>query len=306
MRRRKTGEQSSDVQPTAERPRYCPTCGALNINRGLRCTTCGQVFDSDTPVETYWDKPQEADRTVDDQPYSAGYQEMTSPLSPENDLPDTEVTVPYTPVADRWSSSSGRLGADPTSPDAFAPPGVDLAPARGGPPGWLLGLFGILLIGAVAVAVLTLVVRPLLADRVESATSDAIVEALAQATLAPDVTAGTVVVTEQEINRTLRANQDDYRPVEDARIQIRRGGIEVTFRVYGVSGSLTGTVAVRSGKVVIADPQMNRVADQLIDVDAIARRAEEAINDLLKRNNLRPTAVTLTNNTLTITTEPTQ
>ena len=213
-------------------------------------------------------------------------------------------TRPYTPVVDPWSSMGGRLGADPGSASAFVPPVMGpVERPEGGPPGWFLGLVGILLIAMVAFAALALIVRPVVSDQVGSAAGDAISTSLARATVIPDVSAGTVVVTEQEISRAIRANRDDLQPVENLRVQIRRTGIEATFSVYGVSGSLTGSVQVQNGRIVIVDPHLNGAVGRMIAVDHIARDAERAINDLLARNNLRATAVTLSDDTMTITTE---
>jgi hypothetical protein len=218
---------------------------------------------------------------------------------------DLQATVPFTPVTDPWSSKGGRLGADPGSKEAFvAPSAGDVRRDGGGPPGWVLGLIGVLMIAGVAIAALILVAKPLINERIESATSDAISTALEQATVVPDAVEGTVVVSEQDVNRTLRANREAYQPVEDARVQIRRSGITVAFTVYGVSGKVTGSVKVRNGRIVITNPKLDGVADQVIDVDRVARNAELAIHAYLVRNNLRPTAVKLDNDTLTITTEP--
>jgi hypothetical protein len=160
------------------------------------------------------------------------------------------------------------------------------------------------LILAVAVATVALVARPFLAERVEDSAGEAIGRALAQATVAPDISAGTVVISETEINRGLRARADDFDPVENLRVQIRRSGIEATFSIYGFDGTLTGQVAMENDRVVIRNPELDGPADRVIDVDNIADDAEDAINDLLTRNNLRPTAVATSDDTLTITTEP--
>jgi hypothetical protein len=154
----------------------------------------------------------------------------------------------------------------------------------------------------VAAATLLLVVRPLVSDRIESVTGDAIATALSQTTIEQPAGAGTMVISEQQINRSIRANRASYQPVEDLRVQIRRSGIQATFSVYGTSATLTGTVKVRNGRIVIVNPVLTGSAGRVVSVDRIAADAERAINDYLKRNNLKPTAVTLADDTLTITT----
>lgn len=287
-------------------------CGAANTGFGLRCTICGYVYEAADSVAQYWDRVVEPNRSfhsakLDRDEDDIEESDEQSVLA-DDDHGEVGATTPYRPVVDPWSSIGGRLGAEPGSPRAFTTP-TDAANATrrdGGPPGWLLGLAGSLLIGLVAAAALILVAQPLLADRVESATSDAIGMALSDVTVVPDVAAGTVVVDEAEINRTIRANRDDYAPLEDLRIQIRRRGIVATFSVYGISGTLTGSVELVDDRIVIADPSVNGIADRMIDVDSIAANGEDAINDLLARNNLKPIAVTTTDDTLTITTEPRQ
>lgn len=299
MRRNFTGSETPE-----ERPRFCPNCGAANTTFGLRCTACGHLYSDKPPVESYWDYANAPVATT--LAYNAENSDVDRD-GPGDAAPETMATRPYAPVIDPWSSMRGRLGAPQGSPEAFVPPPI--APIRrreGGPPGWFLGLLGILLIAIVAVAALALLVRPVVSDQVESAAGDAIGTSLANATIVPDVTSGTVVVTEQEINRSIRANRDDYEPLEDLRVQIRRTGIEATFTVYGVAGTLTGSVKAQNGKVVVVDPQLRGAAGRMIDIDRIAQDAEQAINDLLARNNLRATAVTLSDDTVTIATAPAQ
>jgi hypothetical protein len=285
-------------------------CGAANTGFGLRCTICGYVYEAADTVAQYWDSVVEPNRTSHSATLDREEDDIDEsdeqPVLTDDDRVEITATTPYRPVVDPWSSIGGRLGAEPGSPQAFTTP-TDAANATrrdGGPPGWLLGLAGSLLIGLVAVAALVLVAQPLLADRVESATSDAIGMALSDVTVVPDAAAGTVVVDEAEINRTIRANREDYAPLEDLRIQIRRRGIVATFSVYGLSGTLTGSVEVVDDRIVIADPSVNGIADRMINVDSIAESGAEAINDLLARNHLKPTAVTLADDTLTITTTP--
>jgi hypothetical protein len=293
---------NSDQLGNEDLPRFCPNCGAANSDLGLRCTICGYLFEPADRIASYWDKV--------DQPGSSEHPLFFTEViadEPEVDAPDrSAATMPYKPVTDPWSSTGGRLGADPGTTQAFVPPRQPAGRAEndGGPPGWLLGLIGIVLVGIVAAAAGLLVFQPLVAEQVESAASDAIETALAEATIAPEGATGTVVVAERDINRTIRANGDDYGPVEDLNVQIGRKGIVATFSVYGVSATLTGTVQVVENRVVIADPAISGLADRMVDVDSIAESAADAINDLLARNNLKPTAVSHANNTLTLTTVP--
>jgi len=288
----------------AARPRFCPQCGSATSAMGLRCTVCGLMFEDIVPIASYWDRPSLPGRVVSEQFNESDHYE-TAAVAEDDDESAVLATIPCTPVVDPWSSSGGRLGAEPGSAQAFVPPsGTSAHRGQVGPPAWLLGVTGILLVLGVAAAALVFVVRPLASDRIESVAGDAIVAALSQTSVAPELGAGTVVVSEQQINRSIRTHRSDYQPVDGLRIQIRRSGIRATFSVYGMPATMTGTVRVRSGKIVIVNPTLTGTAGRIISVDRIATDAERAINDFLKRNNLRPTAVTLADDTLTITTVP--
>jgi hypothetical protein len=294
--RRGTPGRSNEEQT----PRFCPNCGAANTSLSLRCTICGQPFSTEANVASYWDTS--TGRPADDQSFIDLYSDEADRYSVSDEPPSPAApTTPFTPTVDPWSSSAGRLG------ESFVPPGAP-PPKRkqGGPPGFVLGCLGLLLILIVALAAVALVARPFLAEQVEDSAGEAIESALAEATLVPDLTAGTVVITESQINRTLRSRADDFDPVEDLRVQIRRSGIEATFTIYGIDATLTGKVAVENGRIVIQDPKLDDPAGRLIDVDTIAQDAESAINALLARSNLRATSAITTDDTLTITTEPAQ
>ena len=111
----------------------------------------------------------------------------------------------------RWSIH-GRppevgWGPSPESAQAFVPPsGTSAHRDQVGPPAWLLGVAGILLILGVAAAALVFVVRPLASDRIESVAGDAMAAALSQTSVAPELGSGTVVVSEQQINRSIRTH----------------------------------------------------------------------------------------------------
>jgi hypothetical protein len=297
MRRGTSGGSNGE-----QTPRFCPNCGAANTSLSLRCTICGQPFGSDAKVASYWSTTPA--QSTDEQSFIDLYSDDSDRFAPTEEPPSPAApTTPFTPTTDPWSSSAGRLGGGPG--EGFVPPCTPPSKRReGGPPGFVLGCFGLLLILIVAVATIALVARPFLAEQVEDSAGEAIESALAEATLVPDLTAGTVVITESQINRTLRSRADDFDPVEDPRVQIRRSGIEATFTIYGIDAKLTGKVGVEEGRIMIQDSKLDDPAGRIIDVDTIVEDAENAINSLLARNNLRATSAITTDDTLTITTEP--
>lgn len=307
MRRKK--QQSPPLpQPletvSEEAPRFCPNCGSANPSGGLRCTICGHQFASSSEVASFWSGPgQISDQPGADSP-DENYDRWAPdiPSQPDDDALSLYETRPHEPIADPWSSAAGQLAPGTATAESLTAPHRKNR-SKTGPPGWLLGCFGLLLIGAVAVAAAILLARPLIADRIEESSSDAITEAIGGVVL-PNLIPGTVVFREQDINRSLRANAEEYDPLESPRIRIRRSGFVATFTIYGVESTLTGDLKVRNGRIVIVDPKLDGVADRLLEVDDIALETEAALNDLLVRNNLRPIAITLADDTITITTEP--
>jgi hypothetical protein len=151
-----------------------------------------------------------------------------------------------------------------------------------------------------------LIVRFYLVDQVETNAHDAIESALADASIAPNPVGGIVVLTEDQINRSIRSNRADYEPLKDLRVRIRPDDVKVAFSIYGVDGSVVGTLDVVDGRIVIVDSALESDVDvdRVLDLEPIADGAENAINEYLAENDLRATDIDLADNTVTITTEP--
>jgi hypothetical protein len=311
-------DKKQEEAESKERPRFCPNCGAENVSRGLRCTICGQVFAGEGSVAEFWDTPASAAPVDNGQQYTQSYVEPRP--APEYDAAPTEEYVApapdYSRIAtppperpkDPWSASAGRLGADPNAPDAFVVPGTKRRRRIPGL-GFVGGLLRLVLNLAIVLIVLGvaayLILRYYVADQVETNTRDAIESALADARIAPDPAAGTVVLTEEQINRSLRSNRSDYEPLEDVRVRVRPSDVRVAFTIYGVDGTVVGGLDVVDGQVEIVDPKFDSdvEVDRVVDLESIADGAEDAINDYLAENDLRATDIELADNTITITTE---
>jgi hypothetical protein len=233
--------------------------------------------------------------------YSANVPNPVYAPAPEQDL---NATRPFTPVTDPWSSSGGRLGADAESGKKFIPPGSDARQRAGGPPGWLLGLFGLLLILGVAGATAWFIGQPLIEDEIAEQTGAGIEQAVAEVTIAAPLQPGTVVVNEADINRVIRENSERFEPVRDIRVHVRRNGIEAQLSVFGVSTTLTGTLDVEDGRLVVVDPELSGVARRLVDLDDITPQIEQAVNDVFLRNGVEVTGVELADDTITLSTQP--
>ncbi|MDQ2683643.1 MAG: hypothetical protein M3Y37_08965 [Chloroflexota bacterium] len=290
-------------------PRFCPNCGAANTTAGLRCTICGHEFTSPDQVAGMWGDTRSGAPSKDDDfgsLYSAPTPEP-EPLpvfTPPDPAEDLHTTRPFTPVVDPWSSAGGRLGAE-ESAGKFVPPIGDASRQRtAGPPGWLLGVFGLLLILGVAGAAAWFVGRPLLADALSDSASDGIERAVAEVTIVPSAGSGNLVVSEASVNRAVRLHRESFEPASDVRVHIRRSGVEIDLTIYGVDTTLTGDLTVEDRRIVIENPELSGVAERVVDLDEIVSRVEDAVNDLLLRSNLVPTAVVLADDTMTITTVP--
>jgi hypothetical protein len=287
-------------------PAFCPNCGSANASGGLRCIVCGQQFVAREEMAALWDVP--------------GSRPSQTPLSPAEDFDDDGdrfadsdpgeddslfATRPITPLTDRWSSSAGRLGAEAGSPQAFVAPGLEEGRRRnGGPPAFLLGLLGLLLILGVAAAVAVLVVGPVLSAHIETRTRKAVQTSLAGVNVLPEPTAGTVVVTEAEIRTMLKARAQSLKPISDPSVQLSSKGFTITFSVYGYNGTLTGKLAVENGRIVIVDPKLDGLADRVLDMNAIAGDIEAQLNSLLDRNNLTAVSIQSADDSITVKTAP--
>jgi len=285
-------------------PAFCPNCGVANATGGLRCIVCGQQFLQDEALASFWeapggsgpggigydpvqDLPDDYDRFADDVP----------PLPP---AVDPYATVPYIPVNDKWASSSGTLSADPGTAGSFVPPLANEKRKRGGPPAFLLGLIGFVLIAAVGAAAAILVFGPLLGNDVESGAHDAVASALAGASAPP----GTIVVTESQIRNLLRSQTSEFGAIDDPTFRLGANGFTIIFNAPGYSGRVTGDLGVSRGRIVVLDPEITGLAGRVIDIEAIALDLETQVNDWLAAQGLKVQSIENDGNTLTITTVP--
>jgi len=288
-------------------PAFCPNCGAANTSGGLRCVVCGQQFLTREEVHSAWDVPGARPQPPSMPPvYGNPNDYDQGEMDVEEEEPyDPNETVQIKPVTDRWASSAGRLAADPGAPDAFVVPESDEKNRHGsGPPGFLLGCLGLLLIAAVGVATLLLVVKPMLSTNVESRTHKAVSTSLANLSVLPTPGAGTVVITESQIRSTLRSHSADLKPIEDPAVSIANDGFSIDFKIYGISTTVSGQLGAKDGRIVILNPKLSGVGQHLLNVDTIASDIEAQLNTLLVSNSLRVVSVKTSNNTITLTTEP--
>ncbi len=300
------GYATATLTPPDQVPAFCPNCGVANTGGGLRCIVCGQQFMAADDVASFWDTS-----SASTQPTGIGYE-------PINDLPDDYdrfaednvpplpppvdpyATTPYKPVQDKWASSSGTLSADAGTAGAFVPPLAKESRPNGGPPAFILGFLGLIIILAVGVAAAYLVFRPLLGNDIKGSAHDTVAASLAGSTATP----GQIVITETQIRAILRNHADDFGPIENPTFRLGTDGFTILLTAPGYSGRITGDLGASGGKLVILDPEISGLAGRLIDVDAIATDIEKQVNDWLAAQGLKVQSIESTSDQITITTVP--
>jgi hypothetical protein len=284
-------------------PAFCPNCGVANVGGFLRCHICGQQFLQDDAVASLWDNSAAASGGIGYDPVldlPDDYDRFADEVPSLPPAVDPYATVPYSPINDKWSSSAGTLGADPGTAGAFVPPIASDKRRGGGPPAFLLGLIGFLLIAAVGAAAAILVFGPLLGNDVESGAHDVVANALAGAPPAQ----GTIILTESQLRNLFRANSDEFGAISDPAFRLGPNGFTIIFNAPGYSGRITGDLGVSRGRIVVLNPEISGLAGRVIDVDAIAQDLETQVNNWLSAQGLKVQSIENDGNALTITTVP--
>ena len=205
-----------------------------------------------------------------------------------------DVTAPH--PRDRWSFA----GQPPTRPEPPVPPA-----RRRGPPGCVPAGIAFLLIGvAAALVVWPLAARPYLRSTARDGFREGIATEIAKTDRLPVDRAGELVVTEADLNAHLLANADAYSPVRDPQVAITDDGLRLTFSLYGTDNAYSGRPAVRDGRLVVLDGDLDGPAARVLTPEDAAALVEEQFAALLARAGLRPTAVDLRDRTLIISTVP--
>lgn len=307
MRRR-----SSAKEPPKSSIQRCASCGATASASALRCTICGHPFASAGRVSDLWG-PVGSVPESDDPPLldlyaserAAGQPDLES-APPETDPKARPVVGPTT---DPWASGSGTLSTLPGKPasGAFVAPGSDAKKTVSGSRGSGLRrtLIVLLLLVVVGGAAAWFAGRPFLSQQLAGTVGGAVDDGLEAVSALPVDRSGRVTIVERDITTALRANADAYAPITDPRVALSRNGVRITFTLYGQAHTLTGTLAVDDGRIVMVDPALVGPASRLVDVTEVAASTEESISDMFARLDARPLSVKTSDDTLVITTEPT-
>ncbi|HKG25338.1 MAG TPA: hypothetical protein VKB09_06795 [Thermomicrobiales bacterium] len=241
-------------------------------------------------------------------------------LTPAGD-PSSQVTAPFDPTrpfdpvarareepVDPWSARSGTLGQSRGGGATVSyppPPVAAVPPARKsrGPGGCVLGLLAFLIIVAVGGLFAWGVAKPMVSDRVRDELDHGLATQVAGIEAPSLGTAGTVTLTEEEINREIGRYAGSYDPVKNVQVRITPDELRVGFDLYGVTSTYRGGVAVENGRIVVVDPELSGPAAQFLSAQDVAGILETQFASLMERSNVQPTAVRLRDGEITVTTK---
>lgn len=298
-------------------PRYCSNCGAKNPATAAVCGVCGQqlavredharLWGTDTNVS-----PLDGGEIIDLYPTLDMSSQATTPFSQTRPFDPADFPPPpeLKPAkaekkVDPWSAGSSRLGTSIGGPGQ--PPVVrDEPPApsgpRKGPPGCVLGCLAFVLIAAVAGFIAWGAIKSAISDRVQDELDVGITNEMRKIDAIPASNAGEIILTEDEVNADLKQYADAYQPIKNVRVTIDKSRIRVKFDLYGVTSTYSGGLAVKNGRIVVTNPDLNGRAGQIVEADEIAATFESELAELLNRSGLEPVDVELRNGSLVVTT----
>lgn len=116
--------------------------------------------------------------------------------------------------------------------------------------------------------------------------------------------AGTLIVTEAELNRWLAEHAAALRPATDPRAEIDADGIAVHVRVYGISATYRASPRVEGGRIVLADARVEGPLGLALRASDVTARFEAALDERLAAGGMRATGVALEPGVLRVTLEP--
>jgi hypothetical protein len=184
-----------------------------------------------------------------------------------------------------------------------APTFVQSTLARG-PHGCLLGVIAVLLICVVTGAFAWLVGRPFVTNAVESEVDRTITTQVAAIATLPVEPNGEIVVTEAQINESIRSYQGSFDPIKDPRVEIAENEVRVRFKLYGSTSTYRGGLEVHNNHLIVVDERVDGPAGRVLDETDLATILEHQVATLLDRFDLEPVAVHVDDGAITIETRP--
>ena len=279
----------------------CPECRAANPAGSIHCANCGLRLISHGQATNVWSRPAVATpETAKDAADFANAPALSS-----------QATMPI-PAGD-WNAGASRSAAPsedtPTTwtPPRPAPPIGPRVPAvqkPGGPPGFVLGCFGLLIVLAVAGLFAWSVGRPYVRNRVGERVSSGVATEVGAIPEVTVTSSGEITLTDADLNRSISDYSGSIDPISDPVATIDRTGMHIRFKVYSRSSEFTGLPIVQGGRIVIRDSSISGLAGQVVDADEIASIVEQQLADLMTRSNLTPSSIVLSDGSLSVITAP--
>jgi hypothetical protein len=289
--------------------RTCARCGMQNPVSAAVCSRCGQPLLKADEIGRLWGVDPAAepgrDGVIDLTPAGDPSTQATAPFQRTRPI-DPQVQAREGPL-DPWSSRSGTLerpaaGATVRYPPPATAP-APMATKTGGPAGCLLGFVAFFIIAAVGGVFAWAVAKPIVSDRVREELDRGIATQVAAIDTPKLQTAGTLTLTEEEINREVQALEGSYDPVKNLDVQVTPDEIRVSFDLYGVTSTYRGGAKVENGRIVVVNPELSGPAGQFLNAGDVAAILETQLASLMERSDLQPTAVRLRDGEMTVTTK---
>ena len=229
----------------------CPECGANNPADAVHCGQCGRRLTTHGQAANVWSRPIAAASdaqtdVIDLVPVATMSSQATTPI-PSGDWNNggTRPLAPGAPPESEWTPAS-----------ASPPPSAPIKPKPSGPPGCVLGCTGLFIVLIVAAIFGGMIGRSYLRNQADDRITAGITTQLG-AIENVTVNAGTLTLTDANINSQIKSFTGSLGPISDPVASINRDGIHITFDVLGRSSEFSGQPIVRDGRIVILNPKIS-------------------------------------------------
>lgn len=101
------------------------------------------------------------------------------------------------------------------------------------------------------------------------------------ATAIAGLPAGSLTISDAEVNGYIAANPDALKPLDSAKVSFTPGRVTAELRAIGTTSSASTGLAVQDGRIVAIDPQINGPLRAVIRAEQIAQALTAQINDQL-------------------------
>ncbi|HEY8446885.1 MAG TPA: hypothetical protein VIL01_07230 [Thermomicrobiales bacterium] len=173
--------------------------------------------------------------------------------------------------------------------------------------GCMIAVGAVLLVCLVTLGLAYFVLLPRARDAVKDSTTELLATEVAIQVAVPEAatpTAATYVISEDELNASLRARSDDIGLADEVTITITPANIELRLITNEQESTYTGQVAAVDGRFVVTEMTADGMYEVLLSASAASEAIEDAVNGVLDARQLRLVAVTLAEGSMTLDVEP--